>query len=287
MPQNWWDEDKVEGFKSGDAPNTGDFWNDDLVVKPKKKEPRTIGFGPFKTELSPEKAARFERGERLGRDVGNSVALSAISGPGLMLNMLGQGAYGAGSHLYDKAKEKGISGLNSSDAKGAGVTGAFSMLGPLFGKAISPKAPMMPKNRQEMVAYDIAKSKGIDAVPERLYESIARDRRLDIFKQFVPDLGHSATSGVPKWAEKGADFIARNAIPAAIGGVAGHTMFDSPMLGAMLGIALPHSKDIVSSIPTWAKNSWIHYGTGGPTTQEILNQLTRETGNKVEEYVKH
>lgn len=228
---------------------------------------------------------RFERGQRLGRDVGNSILLQAISGPGTLINMGGQGLYGAGSHLYDVAKEKGVSNINAEDLKQAGVSGGISALGPLAGRFISPTVPLQPKGPIEGISHWVAKNKGMQYVPDEFLEEIARAGRSDIFKPFAKEL--TDPTAPSKWV-KAAQAVSNNAMPAMFGGILGHTIMDSPVMGALAGMGLTHAKDIVSKgIPNWYHNMWMHTGKYGPAAQSVLNQLAREGGSEAADIIRY
>jgi len=282
---------------TGDAPGVAvdqtapeNNWYDKYLEKPKPKQAEKVSrkFGPLpgmSFNLSPDRAESFDSAGRLGRDIGNSVALQAVSGPTTLINMLGQGAYGAGSHIYDVSKEKGLSGVDADDLKHAAVKGGISSLGPLIGRAISPAVPMQPKGPIEGISHWVAKNKGMEHVPDEFVEEIARAGRSGIFKPFV---GKEMHDTVPHLVQKGAEALANNAMPMAVGAMAGHTLMNAPILGALAGVGLTHAKDIATKgIPAWWNNMAMHTGTAGPMFQSVLNQLSREGGDIAADTIKY
>lgn len=151
--QDWWKEDigqetnkaktKIPRDKSimERAPFIGDYVTraknaeSDWVDKLEKDNPgfRAAYYGQKKIE-------------GVANDIAGSFGTAAITGPGTLLNMGTQGAYGAASRAKDLIAEKG-SNLGASDAWDITKSGLYSSLGPLFGRILSPtsKSSVLPK----------------------------------------------------------------------------------------------------------------------------------------------
>jgi hypothetical protein len=261
----------------------GAGWEDKYLAPNTKPAPtgkvsRSFGILPgMSFEMPAERAGSFDSAGRLGRDVGNSVLLQALSAPGTAINMAGQGAYGAGSHIYDVAKEKGLSNVNADDLKHAAVTGGISSLGPLIGRGISPEIPLKPQNPIEDLSVYIAKHHGMEHVPGEFIDEIGRAGRSDLFKPFV---GKEMHKEVPDVIHRIGEGISGAALPVTIGAIAGHQFMDSPILGALMGYGVSHARDIATkNIPAWWNNSAMHAGKFGPMSQAVINQLAREGGS--------
>lgn len=268
MPQNWYDkyvvEDKFPGTSVETTPK-GSNWYDKYVVEDKHEAKKDEGFN----------------WKGMARDVALSGALQMATGPALPISMVTQGAYGAGSSIYDAVQEKGVKGINKEDLLNALIKGGVSSLGPLGSRILSPMLPKVipkPSGAVERGAVKTASKEGVENLSDDVIEHMARQGRLDVLTPHVPELSKPVRQ-IPEFLRKGAEHVASNTPNVVLGGVLGGA-FGNPLLGMAGGYAANNAPKAVSA---WWNNSIMHH----PIQQAIMNELARESGQQGTDMIKY
>lgn len=303
MADNWWDKypdltDKMNNAKSESLPTQDNWWDKypDITNQSSKPEinankiPRDKSIlervplvGKYASkykdyesdqvnkvnEKNPGYRAAYYNNKKLegvANDVMGSIATTAATGPGLILNMLSQGGYAASSKLKDLVTEKG-SDIDASDVGSVAKSGALGSAGPLVGKIISPiakvKLPVNPSPDKTTYSSILGvlrggnKSADLDTIVAKHYAAKQAQR--------IADTSDKISEGIQSYKDSIPNALSRafmgGALPYMVGG---HPLMTSA--GAVAAAAAPH-------VP-FAASKYIHNQLmSNPGTDAILKAL--------------
>lgn len=213
--------------------------------------------------------------EQLAMDLPGSLLTSAVTGPGTLAGMAGQGLYGGAARARDIYGEKGAN-FDTSDVLDVLKSGGISSLGPLAGRMISPTVsrampPTMPAERPTVESIRAAARRKTLGETTPALDEFMRKRGAGVKQKKIEETAHKIGQGFENFPSTVTGGLTRAFMGAGIPWFMGYT--HPALLGAVAaGSALgPH-------LPQMAAKYWHNTALKNPLNEAILKSLVTSGG---------